>query len=98
MLSLGRLVTSTVPAPAWAMPLTMKLMSAAALCATGAMAAVGLADAPATGNPWKMLFAPPSTLTRSFDPKVPPRCRYCPSCARIPGGEAWLSVRAPPKA
>ncbi len=73
-LSLGRLVTSTVPAPAWAMLLTMKFMSDAAPRATGVMAPVGLVEAPAAGRPWKMLFAPPRTLTRSFAPNVPPRC------------------------
>ncbi|MNR62084.1 hypothetical protein D3C85_1840060 [compost metagenome] len=61
-----------VPAPADATLLTMKLMSAAAPWATGAMAPCGLADAPAVGMAWKILLAPPRILTRSPAPNVPP--------------------------
>ena len=74
-LSLGRLVTSTVPAPAEATLLTRKLTSVAAPVATGVMAPVGLALAPAAGSPWKMLLAPPRMLTRSPEPNRPPAPR-----------------------
>ncbi|MNT13971.1 hypothetical protein D3C72_1489570 [compost metagenome] len=61
-----------VPAPAKATLLTMKLMSAAALWATGVMAPAGLGVTAAVGMPWKMLLAPPRMLTRSPAPNLPP--------------------------
>ena len=47
-------------------------MLAAAVVATGVMAATGLAEAPAAGKPWKMSLAPPKTLTRSVELNRPP--------------------------
>ena len=72
MLSLGRLDTRIVPAPAPATLLTRLLTLAAAPVATGVMAATGLADAPAAGRAWKMSLAPPNTVTRSVAPNFPP--------------------------
>ncbi len=65
--------------------------------ATGVIAPVGLALAPAVGRAWKMLFAPPRMLTRSVAPKRPPAAVYWLSWVRMPGpGVARVSVREPP--
>ena len=61
-----------VPAPAPATLLTRVFTLAAAPVTTGVIAATGLAEAPAAGRPWKMSFAPPSTLTRSVALNRPP--------------------------
>src|SRR3569833_2254912 len=95
----GRFGTRMVPAPAAAIWLTRPAMSLAAVAPRACITETAVAGlAAAVGICWKMSLAPPQTVTSEEEVKVPPRPWKPASCCGMPGGEAWLSVRAPPKA